>query len=301
MKQAANMRKFQPAADLIAIAEASPGQFARHDSLAAGVTIYTLPLSLCSQRVRMTLLEKHVPYSEHLLDMAAGENLKPDYIALNPRALVPTMTFDDRVLFDSATMMRFINNWFDGPELAPKDPVRFQEMNRWIDRSDDFPIRGFTYRAQISGGQAHIWKATLHDNIIRHRELYPQHTEIYDLKLADWHDLAGWIESPRDLQQGEAIAQAFADDVEAALSTSDFLVGDRLSLADITVFILLMRLQCACGLHLWGPSLRPSLTRYVEALKHRPSYDGAVLEHYRKTGSSDWAGDCWFPSTQQVA
>ena len=176
------------------------------------MTIYTLGLSLCSQRVRMTLLEKRVPYTERLLNMAKAENLEPDYIALNPRALVPTLTFDDRVLFDSATIMRFINNWFEGPELAPPDPADFQAMNRWIGRSDDFPIRGFTYRAQIASGQAAIWKMSMHDNIVRYRDLYPQHREIYDLKLADWNDLVAWVNSPQDLSEGEAAAAALADD-----------------------------------------------------------------------------------------
>ncbi|HWF01386.1 MAG TPA: glutathione S-transferase family protein [Caulobacteraceae bacterium] len=297
MKQAVNMRRFQPAEDLAAIALAPAGRCARHDPLTADVIIHTIRPSLCSQRVRMTLLEKHVPYTERLLNTAAGENLEPDYIALNPRALVPTMTFDDRVLFDSATIMRFINNWFEGPELAPFDSAGFEAMNRWIDRSDDFPIRGFTYRAQIASGQAHFWKTALHDNIVRYRDRYPEHREIYDLKLADWADLVAWIDSPRDLSAGEAIAETLADDAEAALAEGDYLVGASLTLADITTFILLMRLQCGCGLRLWGPALRPNLQRYIQALKQRVSYDGAVLAHYRIMGAAEWTGDCWFPAT----
>ena len=295
MKQAVNVRRFRPDDDLVAVAEALPGTTTKHDAALAGVTLYTIPPSLCSQRVRMTLLEKGVSYAEHVVDTKSGENLTPQYIALNPRALVPTMTFGDRVLFDSATMIRFVNNWFDGPELASANPTAFAAMNRWIDRSDDFPIRGFTYRAHLRTGLPDYWRVGMHDNIVRARELYPDHRELYDLKLQDWRDLVAWLDAPGDAHAGEAIATRLADDAEAALGDQSFLVGESLTLADISVFILLIRLQCGCGVPLWGHGQRPALHRWVEALKARPSYDVAVLAPYRTSGLVQVEGDCWLP------
>ncbi len=298
MKQAVNMRRYQPDEDLIAVAAAAPGTTPKHDAVAAAVTLYTIPPSLCSQRVRMTLLEKGVPYAEHVVNTATGENLAPDYVALNPRALVPTMTFDDRVIFDSATMMRFANNWFEGPELAPVDPVTFAAMNRWIERSDDFPIRGFTYRAHLASGLPDYWLVGMHDNIVRARALYPEHSELYELKLQDWRDLVAWLDNPRDASEGKAIAETLADDAEEVLTNHTFLVGEAITLADISVFILLIRLQCGCNVALWSAAKRPALDRWVDALKARPSYDGAVLAPYRTSGLVQVAGDCWLPSAR---
>ncbi|KKC23918.1 hypothetical protein WP12_22130 [Sphingomonas sp. SRS2] len=246
----------------------------------------------------MTLLEKNIPYVEHVVSLAKGENLTPDYLAINPRGLVPSMTFDDRSLFDSATIMRFANNWFTGPELAPSDPVAVAAMNSWIDRSDDFPVRGFTYRSHLASGHPDYWRVAMHDNVVRARELYPEFSEVYDLKLRDWHDLADWLQSPRDSQEGEAIAEAMADDAEAALRANPFLVGDAISLADISVFILFIRLQCACDVTLWSTTMRPHLHRWAETIKTRPSYDGAVLEPYRSTGLVQMSGDCWQPGVR---
>ncbi len=295
MKQAVNMRRFMPDDDLIAIAAASPGTTMKHAPAAANVALYTIPPSLCSQRVRMTLLEKGVPYAEHIVNTANGENLAPAYIALNPRALVPTMTFDDRVIFDSATMMRFINNWFEGPELAPANPAALAVMNTWVDRSDDFPVRGFTYRAHLASGLPDYWRVGMHDNIVRARELYSEHHELYDLKLADWRDLVTWMDNPGDAVEGEAIAAQLADDAEAALANGPFLMGEAITLADISVFILLIRLQCGCKIQLWSPTRRPILRRWVEQLKSRSSYDGAVLAPYRNSQMVQVEGDCWLP------
>lgn len=295
MKQAANMRGFEPDEDLLAVARAMPGDTEKHDPTKANVRIYTIPPSLCSQRVRMTLLEKGVPYTEQVVRMEKGENLTPGYISINPRALVPTMAFDDRSIFDSATMMRFINNWFEGCELAPTAHEAWTTMNLWIDRSDNFPVRGFTYRSHLKSGLPDNWRIGMHDNIVRARELYPEHAELYDLKLRDWADLVEWMKNPDDTREGEAIANAMADDAEQALASQPYLVGDAISLADISVFILFMRLQCACSLHLWGTGLRPRLCAWVETLKSRPSYDGAVLAPYRNTAIAQMSGDCWLP------
>lgn len=296
MKQAAHLRRYEPAADLIAVATAMPGKTAKHDPAKANITLYTIPPSLCSQRVRMTLIEKGAPFAEHIVQMAKGENLTPDYIALNPRGLVPTMTFDDRVLFDSATMMRFIDSWFEGPDLSPNDPAAWAAMNDWIDRSDDFPIRGFTYRSHLDSGLPDYWRVGMHDNIVRARDLYPEHRELYDLKLRDWNDLIAWLDNPGDTREGEAIANAMADEAEQALRDRRFLVGDTIGLADISVFILFIRLQCACSLTLWSPQLRPHVHAWIETLKARPSYDGAVLAPYRGTGMVHMTGDCWLPA-----
>lgn len=298
MKQAVNLRRFQPDDDLIVIATAPPGACAKHAPAAAKVKIYTMPPSLCSQRVRMTLLEKRVPYAEHVVNTATGENLRPEYIALNPRALVPTLTFDDRRLFDSATIMRFANNWFEGPELAPADHEAFAEMNRWIDRADDFPVRGFTYRAQLESGLPDFWVVALRDNIVRARDLYPEHRDLYDLKLKDWADLVAWMKNPGDTREGERIANAMADEADAALARHSFLVGGEISLADLTVFILFMRLQCGCNVELCTPNYRPHLHDWIERMKQRPSYEGAVLAPYRTTALVQLTSDCWFPAAR---
>ncbi len=297
MRQAVNMRQFAPDSDLVEIAAARPGASIKHDPSKIPVMIYTIPPSLCSQRVRMTLCEKGVRYSEHVMDMSRGENLEPDYIKLNPRALVPTMTFGSRVIFDSATIMCFANNYFSGPELMPTDAAAFERMHRWIRRSDDFPVRGFHYRSHLASGLPDYVRVAMRDNIIKACELYPEYRSLYDLKLADWEDLANWVASPADLAAGDRLAQELADDVERDLHHGNYLLGEQFSLADITVFILLIRLQCGCGAPLWGGTLRPALADYIERLKIRDSYDVAVLEPYRSSNLVAFSGDCWLPAS----
>jgi hypothetical protein len=56
--------------------------------------LYNAPPSTCSQRVRFVLNAKALPFEERKLDLLAGDQLKPDYLALNPNGVVPTLDHD---------------------------------------------------------------------------------------------------------------------------------------------------------------------------------------------------------------
>ena len=65
-------------------------------------TLYNAPQSTCSQRVRFVLNAKGLPFDEIKLDLLAGDQLKPDYLALNPNGVVPTLDHDGSIVIDSS-------------------------------------------------------------------------------------------------------------------------------------------------------------------------------------------------------
>ena len=52
--------------------------------MSADLQLYTHPLSPCAQKVRIVLSEKQLPWISHHVSLPDKENLKPDYLALNP-------------------------------------------------------------------------------------------------------------------------------------------------------------------------------------------------------------------------
>ena len=54
--------------------------------------LYHNHMSTCSAKVRLVLAEKDVAWTGHLLDLRAGENLRPEYLKLNPAGVVPTLS-----------------------------------------------------------------------------------------------------------------------------------------------------------------------------------------------------------------
>src|SRR3546814_11221603 len=61
------------------------------------LVLYNAPQSTCSQRVRFVLNAKGLAFGEVRLDLFAGDQLKPGYLALNPNGVVPTLVHDGAV------------------------------------------------------------------------------------------------------------------------------------------------------------------------------------------------------------
>ncbi|CAI3957750.1 glutathione S-transferase family protein [Alteromonas macleodii] len=55
------------------------------------IELYTHPMSPCAQKVRLLLLEKGLNSTKHHVSLPDKENLKPEYLKLNPLGVVPTL------------------------------------------------------------------------------------------------------------------------------------------------------------------------------------------------------------------
>lgn len=62
-----------------------------------------------------------------------GGNRDPEYLALNPNGLVPTVKDGDLVMWESNTICRYLAATRDGEHLYPRDPARRTHVERWMD------------------------------------------------------------------------------------------------------------------------------------------------------------------------
>jgi glutathione S-transferase len=296
--QAKLLRDITPPQDLVQIAYGSPSTVKPVNAEGLDVTVYTIPTSICSQRARLTLEEKKIHYHDYSVNMREMENLEPWYLAMNGRGLVPTLKFGDRTLFDSVTIMLFVDAYFEGPLLSPSDESARAEMIGWLKRMDEFPTRDLSFRWQMERtkkGQPDYWTPALYDNVREAMEKFPEHRALYERKLQEWADIQKCVNDPAHMAQAERTADELAADMDAAVSQGGYLVGGAFSLADISAIATLMRVQCGCGLKLWGDGLRPELEGYVERLKSRDSYRPGLLDPYRGSPVFNLEGECWLP------
>src|ERR1700740_249732 len=84
-------------------------------------TLYNAPQSTCSQRVRFVLNAKKLPFAEIKLDLLAGDQLKPDYLKLNPNGVVPTLDHDGAVIIDSSVIIEYLDEIAAEPESFTPD------------------------------------------------------------------------------------------------------------------------------------------------------------------------------------
>src|SRR6267378_6337708 len=104
------------------------------------LVLYNAPQSTCSQRVRFTLHEKKLEFSELRLDLFSGDQLRPEYLKVNPNAVVPSLVHNGSVIIDSAVIIEYLNEVFPEPAaLVPQDAVARAAMRSLIRYIDEVP------------------------------------------------------------------------------------------------------------------------------------------------------------------
>ena len=92
-------------------------------------TLYDAPQSTCSQRVRFVLNAKGLAFAEKKLDLLAGDQLAPEYLALNPNGVVPTLVHDGEVVTDSSVIIEYLDEVAQaGENFTPQVPAERARM-----------------------------------------------------------------------------------------------------------------------------------------------------------------------------
>ncbi|MDT0176301.1 glutathione S-transferase [Enterobacter sp. BRE11] len=58
---------------------------------------------------------------------------KPEFLALNPNALIPVLIDDDFVLWESNAILRYLANAYEGDWLYPQNPRARAPVDQWMD------------------------------------------------------------------------------------------------------------------------------------------------------------------------
>jgi glutathione S-transferase len=93
----------------------------------AELVVYGIPQSTYVRSVRMACVEKGVPYT---LDPQMPHSETID--KLHPYGKIPALRHGDFTLYETSAILRYIDEAFDGPPLAPKDAKGRARMEQWI-------------------------------------------------------------------------------------------------------------------------------------------------------------------------
>jgi maleylacetoacetate isomerase len=89
------------------------------------LTLHTYFRSSAAYRVRIALNLKKLPYTAvpvHLL-RDGGEHHRPEYVQLNPQALLPTLQDSGLPLTQSLAIVEYLEETYPSPALLPPDPA----------------------------------------------------------------------------------------------------------------------------------------------------------------------------------
>ncbi len=94
--------------------------------------LYNLKAGANPRKVRIFLAEKKIDIDFVHIDMEAGENSAPDYIAKNPLGKMPLLELDDGTfLAESLAICRYLEHLFPRPPLFGETQREKAEIEMW--------------------------------------------------------------------------------------------------------------------------------------------------------------------------
>ena len=104
------------------------------------ITFYYGSGSPFAWRVHLALEHKALPYDRKILSFSAGDTRKPEFVAINPRHRVPTITDGDFTLYESNAIVEYLDEAYPGrgQPLFPGDVKNRALIRRLISEVDNY-------------------------------------------------------------------------------------------------------------------------------------------------------------------
>jgi glutathione S-transferase len=243
-----------------------------------GTHLFHAAPSNCSQRARLVLEEKGVPWTSHLINLSANEHLTPEYQCLHPGGVVPALVHDGTVVIESNDIIRYIDERYPGPSLLPESKIEHEKLEQLLsfsaDLQESLKLLSYTY-------------------LFAHRvKKSPAEMAEYS-RLQQNRPLVRWQQrfndddfSKYELEAARSKFVVMLESLEDALRNQTWLCGDRYGLADISWTVNVHRGQL---LDLRKPGLLgleqyEQLKAWLTRVRQRPSYDRALTAY-----EPDWS------------
>lgn len=203
------------------------------------ITLYYAPMSNAA-RILASLEELGVPYEKVKIDLRAGEQKKPEFLALNPNGKVPTIVLDGTPMFESVAIQIALGERYGvekglWPALGSPDHLSALTWIVW---------------GQVSLGTA-VTRYMQNTSEYMPKELH--HAPTAEVALKDTHTLLAIL--------------------DAHLATHANVAGDRFTLADLDIASVLGWATHAAKISL---AAYPKLAAWLGNASQRPGLRAAM-------------------------
>ncbi|CAG2110528.1 unnamed protein product [Medioppia subpectinata] len=97
------------------------------------IDLYYMPESPPSRAVLMVAKHLNVAVNIKHVNITEGEQLKPEFIEINPFHTIPTIVDDDLTLWESRAIMTYLcNQYAPDSALYPEDPEKRAAIDKWL-------------------------------------------------------------------------------------------------------------------------------------------------------------------------
>jgi glutathione S-transferase len=194
------------------------------------------PLSSCTRKVLVTLSEKGRTADFTTVDLFVAEHKAQQHLARQPFGVVPVLDDDGFVLYESRAIIRYLDDKLPGLSLTPRAPRDRARMDQWMSVDQSYV--------------APHTRALAVERILKKHKGEPPNAD---------------AERAAEGALGSALAI-----LDRALDGRDYLAGDALSLADISLMPYVASLPMLHAEHLAAGL--PHLGAWWDRVSARPSW-----------------------------
>jgi glutathione S-transferase len=231
--------------------------------------------SSCSQKTRIVLNLKGLPWTSHHIDLSNSEHFSPWYLGVNPRGLVPCLVLDGDVHIESNDIIEKLDQKFPKIKLIPNGAE--SQMTEMLRHEDELhlDLRTLTFRFTQPRGKDPRSK----EDIANYREggsgtVQGQVDPNKEREIAFWETAANDGITDKAVQISATRFKTALSGLNQTLSNSPYLLGDSLGILDIAWFVYVNRL-IRCGYPL--KRLHPQVNKWFMPLLRKPEFAKEIV------------------------
>lgn len=238
------------------------------------LTLFHHGSSACAAKARFALAEKQLPWESRYIDIMRGEQFSADYVALNPKAVVPTLLHDNTVIVESTVICEYLDDAFPERPLMPADPVERANVRIWTKAVDEELHPACSAVTYVVSHRHTI----LRNGAGSHEEFLARGgAEGRAARERKWQWLQLGLEAPGAQAQLEVYV-GYLKKMNRKLEGQDWLVGNRFSMADVSLAPYVNRLSILSMDAIWQHGRLSRVDDWFARIKARASFKAAFDE-----------------------
>jgi len=224
--------------------------------------------------VRFALAEKQLPWTSRYVDILKGEQFTPEFLAVNPKAVVPVLVHDGAVIVESTVICEYLEETFPANALYPPTPLERAHVRVWTKAVDEElhpACSAITYVVSHRHTILRNGAGSFEDFLARGAN---EGTAARTLK---WQWIQHGLEAPGAADKIR-LYDAYLHKMERALADSDWLVGGRFTMADVAMAPYVNRLAALAMERLWEGGRLSRVESWFERVRARPTFRPAFVD-----------------------
>jgi len=229
------------------------------------LTLYNAAHSTCSQKVRICLAEKSLPFEDIKLDLGKGkDHLKPEYLKINPNGVVPTLVDDGNIIIDSSVICEYLDEKYPVVRLVPEDLVQRARMRAWMRFLEEVPT------AAVRVPSFNMGFLPRYEGLSR-EQFEAQQSDIRPIRKQFYRRMGPGGFKKEDVEASLDQLGNTCLRMDEALAEGPWLLGAQYSLADIIVAPLIDRMADLGFAEIWDRKYQ-RVTEWYQRIQARPAF-----------------------------